>query len=128
MVKKYNIKKLVEANIHNHTTFREDSIVILIGTKGVIVVDIEGVHQIHSTIEDNYEIEVVKNPEPNTFAMMPDGILKASVKELMEAETEEVELGEYVRKFGNRLEQNYNILLKSIKEIGLDPTNYPRGK
>ena len=86
-------------------------------------------HQIHSTIEDNYEIEVVKNPEPNTFAMMPDGgIVKAPIKELMEAESEDVELGLFVRKFGNRLEQNYNILLKSIKEIGLDPTNYPRGK
>ena len=126
-VKKYNIKKLIETAHPTHTTFREDSIVVLIGTKGVIVVDTEGVHQVHSTIEDGYEIEVVKIPEPNRVPMMPDAIVKASIKELMEADSEDVELGEYVRKFGSRLEKNYDILLKSIKQIGLDPNDYPRG-
>lgn len=125
-VKKYNIKKLVETLHPTHTTFREDDIVVLIGTNGIIVVDSEGVHTPLATIENKYEIEVITPATSGTLKIMPDAIMKSTVKELMKADSEEVELGEYVRKFGSRLEQNYAILLKSIKQIGLDPKDYPR--
>jgi deoxyhypusine synthase len=51
-----------------------------------------------------------------------------TVKEFMEkySPIEEVELKSFVRKFGNRIERNYDMLLKSIEEIGLNSKEFKR--
>jgi hypothetical protein len=56
-------------------------------------------------------------------------VFKAPLKEIMaEAEVTEVDLGTFVRTFCARLETNYAVLMDSVKEIGMDPADYPRKK
>jgi hypothetical protein len=82
----------------------------IVGPKGIILTDNEAVHTVHS-LEDSLEL---------TFGSIP-------LKDLIgSTPLEEVELGTWVRTFGSRIEANYCKLLASIKEIGLDNSEFPR--
>ena len=120
-VKKYNIKGLIEKTHKTITTYTEHEAVIIEGTKGIIVTDNEAIHNIYDDFNGIYEFDVCAI-DGNT----PIGVVKISIDEMITADSTEVELTEYVRKFGSRIENNYALLLKTIKEIGLNPKDYPR--
>jgi len=84
---------------------------IIVGKDRVILTDDEAchtVHNLHGTVEFTCDVNV-------------------PVMDILEEEPiREEELGTFVRTFGSRIEGNYNHLLESIKDIGLDPKDFPR--
>jgi len=127
-VKIYNIKKAVEEAQEGKKTPYDNELAIIEGTTGVIVTDYEGVHDVYKTVEDNHKLQI-HDKSGGGFSIIPAGSLSVPVKVLQErCEIREEALGTFIRHFGRRMESNYSILLKSIKEIGLDPEAYPRQK
>lgn len=101
-------------------------VAIIEGPKGIIITDDEGVHRVFS--DRNYKIAFNVAPhEEGTIQVIPTERIAVTIKVLMDEEHEEQELGEFVRRFGTRIEQNYGFLLKTIEEFGLNPDNYLRG-
>ena len=84
---------------------------LIVGKERVILTDNEAVHDIHNIAGS---IDFIKG-------------VSVPVKTILDAKPiREEELGTFVRRFGSRIEGNYSMLLRSIKEIGLDPEDYPR--
>ena len=128
-VKVYNTKEWIETETDGkYSTFREHNHAIICGPKGKVFTCSEGVHFICKNDAEELQIEIVTPSETGGIKIMPEAIIKTTIGEMLEKcpVMEEKELGEYIRKFGTRLESNYNILLKSLKEIGLNPKDYPR--
>lgn len=136
LAKMYSVAKVVEDNCgdHNLTAFAFDrSLVILEGPDGVLVVNNEGIHYKFDSTAEVYEVDCCPNDEgedgKHKFYMCANAVFKVPLKDIMaEAEVTEVDLGTFVRTFGARLETNYHVLMDSVKEIGLDPADYPRKK
>ena len=97
----------------------------------VILVDTDAVHEIRNPNEKYtialHSASVVDGKR--AIGLMPVASTGTLVEDLVNMEGAEisfVELGSFVRRFGSRIEGNYNTLLKSIKEVGLNPEDYPR--
>lgn len=106
-----------------------DKLVVLQGSKGVVVVCREGVYWRFDSTDDAFEVLL----EPDTkdtksFRLMPSNSARVRIQDILKAPSEDVELGLFVRVFGDRLEANYRNLLTSIREIGLNPMDYPRNR
>ena len=83
---------------------------LIVGAEKFILTDNEAVHTVH-THEEGVGL----------------GTKTFSLKDIQaEVAVDEVELGEYIRSFGRRIETNWYLLLDSLKEIGLDPKDFPR--
>jgi len=127
-VKVYNVAKFIEDNCddRNLTAYGTDaSWAILEGPDGILVVDNEAVHYKFGSGVDQCEIDCCKND--GGMYMMPSCTATVYVAAVMsEAETHMEPLGSFVRRFGSRIEHNYDLLLQSIKGIGLNPQDYPR--
>jgi len=126
-VKVFNVEKMVEEiPEHNLTAYAHDKrLAILQGSKGVLVVTEEGVHYKYDSMEEAYRVDCC--PNDGKMYMFPNCSFDAPIQDFIEhAEATEAPLGSFVRTFGQRLEENYRMLLKSIEEIGLDPEDYPR--
>ena len=93
-----------------------------------IITDDDACHSIPTNTVTKYKIDLSKVIDPNStkVSMVPEAMIEPTITEILKAPTEDVELGTFVRKFGSRIENNYRTLLNSIKEIGLNPTDYPR--
>lgn len=131
MVKCYDMNKLIQAGTDGaFTAFGPyERLVVLQGPQGFVVVCHEGVSWLMKSDEEIMEVEGQPNDEdehPDSFRLMATHLFKMPVKEVMTAPSEEVRLGDFVRRFGRRLEDNYRILLSAIKQVGLDPADYPR--
>lgn len=116
-VKVYDLAHLIEQYTGIHLDGVSEENAIIIGPEKYIIVDTDGIHTIH------------KNNEPLELTNPVNGdIVKLSLEDITVrgVPVNEVELGTFVRAFGSRLESNYQILLKSIREIGLNSNNYPR--
>jgi hypothetical protein len=100
--------------------------IIIEGPKGIIISDNEAVHHIFPGRDYEVKLHVVEKQEGVT-SLFPSHSLPVKIGELMECPHKEKELGQAVRRFGGRIEANYLTLLKSIKEIGLNSNDYPRG-
>ena len=112
-----------------------DQFAVLVGEKKVIVTGDEAVHDIF-TLDEEVVIDLFAKARENedgsrSISIVPSARVKIPVLELIEELdkpefVKEQPLTEFVRRFGSRIENNYRILLKSIKEIGLNPADYPR--
>ena len=124
-VKVYNIKEMVETKWDGAFTSHVKEIAIIEGKNGIIVSDDEAIHEVFKNEDEKYHLDVYQNDGkmhlfPVNSAELPFAFIKAN------APCREIELTESIRHFGSRIEGNYGLLLKSIKEIGLDPENYKR--
>ena len=131
-IKVYDIKKLIESSSFGsdkYTTYGTDNkLAIIEGTKAVFILDQDGCGTLHKSLNDEMEIQLRKVREDNCFNVMPDSIIKCSIKEVISDTTyEEVEIKDFVRKFGSRLESNFKIALRTLNEIGLDAKDYYDG-
>jgi hypothetical protein len=128
-VTQYDLKAWVEKNDASLTTFNVPSIAMLVCDDLAIIVESDGCHEILQ-MGDNYEILMAgKTQEGDTkYSVFPDKAVNVKVRAIIEhcPKREDIELTEFVRKFGTRIEVNYATLLRSIKEIGLDPNDYTR--
>ena len=130
-VKVYNIKELVETKTSNkYTVMHQSELAIIEGIGGVTIVsDAEAIHNvIKMDNPDKYiSVSLYDQAEEGSFNIMPSKEAELSIDYITsEAKYRDVELNEFVRTFGSRIESNYRTLLKSIKEAGLNPNNYQR--
>jgi hypothetical protein len=125
-VNTYNLKEAIEKANDGKRTCRDNEIAIIEGSGGVVVVNSDGVHWNFKSMKDDITIELF-DKKPGTIAMFPSAEAKCPLDALVERCEPTVQpLHEFVRRFGSRIETNYNILLKSLKGIGLIPDDYPR--
>jgi hypothetical protein len=125
-VKIYNIKKAVESANEFKRTSREDELAIIQGTKGIIVTDNEAVHAVFDNTDEKVTLQIHKKNGDKMSLIPVDGIDVPIEHIQKEVDFREETLTSFVRRFGNRIESNYNLLLNSLKEIGLNPADYPR--
>lgn len=126
-VRCYNIDEIVMKNTDNKYCIAGDPILIIIeGTDGVIVSNTDGVHSIFPDSDAELTLQLADYKE-GEFPLMGQYPLKIKIQELMDFPYEEKELGQAIRRFGSRIENNYRILLEGIIAIGLSPEDYPRG-
>lgn len=97
----------------------EEKNALIVGTDKVILTDTDGCHTIHEKTDS------IRLTSPMTDKEVDIPIEKL-INRSYAVPVDEVELGTFVRTFGDRIERNYRLLLESIREIGLDPDNYPR--
>jgi hypothetical protein len=121
-----DLKTFVETTTEGkYTAFQHHDLAIIEGPKGVIVSDDEGIHTVELSTADKIQIAVQYNNE--TLAMMPEGMGDEFIGVLLESNhINEQPLNQYIKTFGDRIESNYQELLESIKEIGLDPEDFKR--
>lgn len=104
MYKVYNLSRFVE-----NPFFSEFNLVIQNGNK-TIFVNNDGVHNVYKNLDE----KVLNNG--------------TTVKQILDTEPDQTvsDVGTWVRTFGSRIETNYQLLLKSINQIGLDSKDFPR--
>ena len=127
-VKVFNLNDVVKQFTEGkyHISFDEKSAIIT-GKEKFIFTDNEAVHSIH---DDSLTLRIEKGyQEYKTFYFLTHELsITIKVKDIL-AECqpcEEVELGQWIRQGKDRIERNYDRLLNSIEEIGLDPKDYSR--
>jgi len=126
----YDIDKYIQKKSDGeYKVHRENEITIMEFPYGVIVTGIEGVHEIKNLVTDSIKIELAKinRKTPNSIPLIPHALSAIPLKEFMDnCSSRKDTLGNFIRKFGSRLETNYRIMLDSIKEVGGDPDLFPR--
>jgi hypothetical protein len=138
-VKIYNLKSAVEQITSCLYTLPGDEInAAVVCPKGVILTDADGIHTTHEMSEGhNAFIDLACCPMNSirgvpTFGnsqVFSSESIRLSIKQLLECTpVKECELTDFIRHFGRRIESNYDTLLKTIKELGGDPKDYPRRK
>lgn len=110
----------------------DQEIVIIKGTKGIIVsASLEGVHTIIKNEKENIRLDIRKKPIKDkkgrtSFCAFPLGTITVSLKYILDLKpkSHDLELGQSVRIFGDRLNTNYALLLRSCEEVGLNLKEY----
>jgi len=133
------IRELLNAG-GDHVTPRPktpDMRALIVGKERFILSNDEAVHEVRSRRSSMFlDLE-----EEDGVALFNGVIVRSSgrvevpaeefLRVCLEVFSEEFvggELGEWVRRFGSRIENNYEVLLDSIKtHLSLDPKDYPRG-
>ncbi|ALA07291.1 hypothetical protein SECTIM467_167 [Brevibacillus phage SecTim467] len=138
-LKAYDIRKMVEdsnlkQNERQLTTHLQHELVIVEGTKGVLYFCTEGVGRVLESMDSEMELMLSPMPErdeqgrPKTISLFATATAHPTVREVVqEAPSREVEIKDFIRRFGARLEHNFSIQLNSLRDIGLDPTEYYQG-
>jgi len=120
------MKEMVERRTNGKRSPREKELAVIETTKSFIVIDNEAVHAVYKTIEDTHEVQL-HTLNNGMLSILPIGISQLPLSYIKQhAKYREVELTEFIRTFGSRIESNYRILLNSIKAAGLKPNNYQR--
>ena len=103
---------------------------VVVGSKGVVVsIREEGVHWVKESIDDEVAIDLWRKPEKTKdgeiFYSLPSVELTLPIRKVIEdCEYTEHDVKDMVRVFGRRLDMNYGLLLESLKEIGIDLSEY----
>ena len=128
-IKVYNIGELVEKNLPEKRIHGSDKLAIVEGANGVLVFDNEAVGWKKDTINDTIEIGLTNIPEENSFFMFPQYTADMQIKDLLKAEYEEMTITEFIDRYNynNRLKRNFEIILESFNEIGLDRKDIYKG-
>ena len=106
---------------------------LILGKDKFILSDGDAVHTIHDIGPDKF-LELLLGAQPlvpadNEAIIIHDDSIRIPVEAFLKEEpVREEELTDFVRRGKDRIETNYKMLLASIKEIGLDPKDFPRGK
>lgn len=128
-VKVYDIIKVI-SDLAGEKFYGSEVNALIVGEYEAILVDDDATHTIHK-LKDGLRFTAILDAPAKVQGDLIVSSVKKSVRlsfdMLQKAEPlKEVELGTFVRTFGNRIETNYKLLLDTIKEIGLDSNNYPR--
>ena len=125
-IKVYNISELTRKELPGKMVHMLNKVAIVEGNKGVIVFDDEAIGWIKKSIYEEIKIGLTDIPEENTFYVIPQYMVNASIKELMEAEYEEMPITQFVNRYNynSRLQNNFKTMLRTINEIGLDSKEY----
>ena len=125
-IKVYNISKLIKKELPDKIVHMLNKVAIVVGNKGITIFDDEAVGWKKKDIEEEIEIGLTDIPEKGTIYVMPQYMVAVSIKELMEAEHEEMLITQFVDRYNynSRLQNNFKTILRTIDEIGLDSKEY----
>jgi len=125
-IKVYNIGELIKKELPGKMVHMLNKVAIIEGNNGVTVFDDEAVGWKKNSIEEEIKIGLTDIPEENTIYVIPQYMVNASIKELMEAEYEEMPITQFVNRYNynSRLQNNFKTMLRTINEIGLDSKEY----
>lgn len=131
--KAYNVNALVVKDTADHKTPLQvwgsrKKLVVIEGPKGYVVTCSEGVHFVVKSKEDTIPVGCEPVPEDGdeSFRIFPSHKTELSVARITSAPSRKVNLGTFVRTFGDRLERNYSLILRSLRDVGLNPADFPR--
>ncbi|MFB0831523.1 hypothetical protein ACEU2D_18210 [Brevibacillus laterosporus] len=129
-IKAYDIEKMIdEMNLTDENekkmqTHIQHKLAIIEGEKGILTFCEEGVGQILDNLAEEFEISLSPKEE-NAIHIFPTHSLNMSLNEIKQkAECQKVEIKDFIRKFGQRHENNFNIQLDAIEKIGLKKEEY----
>lgn len=126
----YNLKGIVERYDAGYELYSYvyETFTIIPGSDGwYLAYCYEGVGSIYRAT-DTVEIPLAKKRNDNSIAVVPEATLKVPMQELIDeflpGEKREIEFVDTIRKFGARLERNFLIQWRALKDIGLNPTDF----
>lgn len=100
-------------------------------TGTAILTDKEAIHSLHPLDEEiSFNLYEKNQPDKNgvtKIAIMPKARASSTMQELMDGATSEMALSDYITEFGQRIRENHKTLLKTIKEVGLNPDDFKKG-
>jgi len=125
-IKVYNIGELIKKELPGKMVHMLNKVAIIEGNNGVTVFDDEAVGWKKKSIEEEIKIGLTDIPEENTYYVIPQYMVNASIKELLEAEYEEMPITQFIDRYNynSRLQNNFKTVLRAIDEIGLDSKEY----
>jgi len=125
-IKVYNIGELIKKELPGKMVHMLNKVAIVVGSKGITLFDNEAVGWKKKNIEKKIEIGLTDIPDKGTIYVMPQYMVAVSIKELMEAEHEEMLITQFVDRYNynSRLQNNFKTILRTIDEIGLDSKEY----
>jgi len=125
-IKVYNIGELIKKELPGKMVHMLNKVAIIEGNNGVTVFDDEAVGWKKKSIEEEIKIGLTDIPEENTYYVIPQYMVNASIKELLEAEYEEMPITQFIDRYNynSRLQNNFKTMLRTIDEIGLDSKEY----
>ena len=125
-IKVYNIGELIKKELPGKMVHMLNKVAIIEGNNGVTVFDDEAVGWKKKSIEEEIKIGLTDIPEENTYYVIPQYMVNASIKELLEAEYEEMPITQFIDRYNynSRLQNNFKTMLRTINEIGLDSKEY----
>ena len=103
-----------------------DKFWVVEGKKGVVVsYNQEGVHNVYDSLDDEISFFLYDKPKGKRIPMTPKAKVHLTIRELIEKfEFTEWDVKDMVRVFGARLDNNYVLLLRSMREIGIHLDEY----
>jgi len=125
-IKVYNIGELIKKELPGKMVHMLNKVAIIEGNNGVTVFDDEAVGWKKNSIEEEIKIGLTDIPEENSYYVIPQYTVNASIKELLEADYEEMPITQFVSRYNynSRLQNNFKTMLRTIDEIGLDSKEY----
>ena len=134
-IRVFNLQKIIEENTKAAPGMEDigwevvgaKEVGFLKGPKGMLMIEGDGVHRKYAHSTDTYDVSVAPHEE-GSMQVIPTHVIPMGILRFEELTfpSEEKTLSEFVRKFSARIEGNYETLLKSIEEIGLNPEDFPR--
>jgi len=128
-IKIYDVNSLIVGNtgdLELEVFGTRQELAVIEGPEGFVVTCYEGVHFVEDSKEGMIPLGLTPIRDDDAVAMFPSHKVEIPIEDILEAPHREQPLGDYIRRFGHRLEANYAQLLRSIKKVGLDPSDYPR--
>lgn len=104
----------------------DEDVAVVQGPKGVLVFCEEGIgYKLHS-MDGDYEVGMMEVDDQGhrVFPRAAFNITQPIREVISGAPTHEVEIKDFVRRFGARLEGNFYEMLRALDEIGLDRNEY----
>ena len=125
-IKVYNIGELIRKELPGKMVHMLNKVAIVEGNNGVVVFNDEAIGWKKKSIYEEIKIGLTDIPEENSYYVIPQYMINASIKELLEAEYEEMLITQFVDRYNynSRLQNNFKTILRTIDEIGLDSKEY----
>ena len=125
-IKVYNIGELIRKELPGKMVHMLNKVAIVEGNNGVVVFNDEAIGWKKKSIYEEIKIGLTDIPEENSYYVIPQYMINTSIKELLEAEHEEMLITQFVDRYNynSRLQNNFKTMLRTIDEIGLDSKEY----
>lgn len=126
-IKVYDVNEFVKKNYPEYEAFRYEKAAIFEGANGVVFAEREAVHKRENLLTDSVQIPLCKKASEGHIAIMASAELTVSLAELVAgAPCEEMNMEDFFtrRNYNPRCQENYAILLNSLRSIGLDPRSF----
>jgi hypothetical protein len=126
-VKVYDIAGWTKKHCPEKEIFRYDKLMILVGEKGIVICDDEGVGWKRDLITDSIKLQFTDIPKEGEFYIIPQYEAAIQIGDILEdAEYEEMYLKEFMTKwnYNSRCQQNFREILDSMIQAGFAIKDY----